>query len=81
MPKQAHMADLQARAAARNLIAECLGREPRETYRVELMCIVDTNDRGMLVGRNEKYNIVLPSMRLFHWLKRAFEWWYLRQYR
>ena len=81
MPKQAHMADLQARAAAKNLIAECLGREPRETYRVELMCIVDTNDRGMLVGRNEKYNIVLPSMRLFHWFKRAFEWWYLRQYR
>ncbi len=81
MPKQAHMADLQARAAARNLAAECLGREPRETYKVELLCIVDTNDRGMLVARNEKYNFVLPSMRLFHWLKRFFEWWYLRQYR
>jgi sulfide:quinone oxidoreductase len=81
MPKQAHMADLQARAAARNLAAECLGREPRETYKVELLCIVDTNDRGMLVARNEKYNLVLPSMRLFHWLKRFFEWWYLRQYR
>jgi len=81
MPKQAHMADLQARAAARNLAAECMGREPRETYKVELLCIVDTNDRGMLVARNEKYNFVLPSMRLFHWLKRFFEWWYLRQYR
>jgi len=81
MPKQAHMADLQARAAARNLAAECMGREPRETYKVELLCIVDTNDRGMLVARNEKYNLVLPSMRLFHWLKRFFEWWYLRQYR
>ncbi len=81
MPKQAHMADLQARAAARNLAAECMGREPRETYRVELLCIVDTNDRGMLVARNAKYNLVLPSMRLFHWMKRFFEWWYLRQYR
>ena len=81
MPKQAHMADLQARAAARNLAAECLGREPRETYRVEVLCIVDANDRGMLVARNEKYNFVLPSMRLFHWMKRFFEWWYLRQYR
>ncbi|WP_295582528.1 FAD-dependent oxidoreductase [uncultured Lamprocystis sp.] len=81
MPKQAHMADLQARAAARNLAAECMGREPRETYKVELLCIVDTNDRGMLVARNEKYNFVLPSMRLFHWMKRFFEWWYLRQYR
>ena len=35
----------------------------------------------MLVARTEKYNFVLPSMRLFHWMKRFFEWWYLRQYR
>lgn len=81
MPKQGHMADLQARAAARNLAAEFRGREPTATYRVELLCIVDANDRGMLVGRTERFNIVLPSMRLFHWLKRFFEWWYLRQYR
>ncbi|AUB81130.1 NAD(P)/FAD-dependent oxidoreductase [Candidatus Thiodictyon syntrophicum] len=81
MPKQAHMADLQARAAVHNLVAELQGREPTETFRVELLCIVDANDRGMLVGRNEKYNIVLPAMRILHWMKRAFEWWYLRQYR
>jgi sulfide:quinone oxidoreductase len=81
MPKQAHMADLQARAAAHNLIAELQGLTPTETFRVELLCIVDANDRGMLVGRNARYNIVLPPLRLFHWLKRAFEWWYLRQYR
>lgn len=37
MPKQAHMADLQARAAARNLAAEFAGREPRETFKVELI--------------------------------------------
>ena len=81
MPKQGHMADLQGRAAARNLAAELMGRAPAETYRVELLCIVDTNDRGMLVGRNERFNVVLPSLRVFHWLKRFFEWWYLRQYR
>ena len=81
MPKQAHMADLQARAAVHNLVAELQGREPTETFRVELLCIVDANDRGMLVGRNEKYNIVLPAMRILHWMKLAFEWWYLRQYR
>ncbi|WP_295413258.1 FAD/NAD(P)-binding oxidoreductase [uncultured Thiodictyon sp.] len=81
MPKQGHMADLQARAAARNLAAELQGQEPTATFRVELLCIVDTNDSGMLVGRTERFNIVLPSMRLFHWLKRAFEWWYLRQFR
>lgn len=81
MPKQAHMADLQAKAAAANLVAELNGEQANETFRVELVCIVDTNDRGMLVARTEKHNLVLPSMRLFHWMKRGFEWWYLRQYR
>ena len=81
MPKQAHMADLQARAAARNLAAELVGREPTETYKVELLCIIDSNDRGMLVARTEGRNLVLPNLRAFHWMKRAFEWWYLRQYR
>ncbi len=81
MPKQAHMADLQARAAARNLSAELMGREPTETFKVELVCIVDSNDRGMLVARTESRNLVLPAMRGFHWMKRGFEWWYLRQYR
>lgn len=81
MPKQGHMADLQARAAARNLLAEFAGHAPKETFRVELICIVDTNDSGMLVARNEKFNLVLPSLRLFHWLKRFFEWLYLRRYR
>ena len=81
MPKQAHMADLQAKAAARNLVAELEGREPSATFKVELVCIVDSQTSGMLVARTEKYNIVLPDMRIFHWLKRMFEWWYLRQYR
>jgi sulfide:quinone oxidoreductase len=35
----------------------------------------------MLVARTEKRSLVLPPLQLFHWLKRGFEWWYLRQYR
>jgi sulfide:quinone oxidoreductase len=81
MPKQAHMADLQARAAVKNLLGELQGRAPSETFKVELVCIVDANDTGMLVARTEKYNLVLPSTRLFHWMKLGFEWWYLRPYR
>jgi sulfide:quinone oxidoreductase len=80
MPKQAHMADLQAKAAAANLVAELRGEQPEKTFKVELVCIVDSNDRGMLVARTEKHNLVLPNLVLFHWLKRLFEWWYLRQY-
>ena len=81
MPKQAHMADLQATAAAKNLVAEFSGQPADATFKVELVCIVDANDRGMLVSRTEKRSLVLPSLRAFHWLKRGFEWWYLRQYR
>ncbi|MEW7980775.1 MAG: FAD-dependent oxidoreductase [gamma proteobacterium symbiont of Phacoides pectinatus] len=81
MPKQAHMADLQAEAAAANLLAEFRGQTPEKRFRVELVCIVDCCNTGMLVARNERHNLVMPKMRLFHWLKRAFEWWYLRQYR
>ncbi|MEJ2310377.1 MAG: FAD-dependent oxidoreductase [Gammaproteobacteria bacterium] len=81
MPKQAHMADLQAEAAAKNLFAEFNGKPVDATFKVELVCIVDSHDRGMLVSRNEKRSLVLPNMKAFHWLKRGFEWWYLRQYR
>lgn len=81
MPKQAHMADLQAEAAAANLLAELNGQQPTRTFKVELFCIVDSQTRGSLVARTSKRNIALPQMRAFHWLKRLFEWWYLRQYR
>jgi sulfide:quinone oxidoreductase len=81
MPKQAHMADLQAKAAAANLVAEFNGRAPSETFKVELICIVDSQNTGMLVARTHKHNIVMPSMRIFHWLKRLFEYLYLRRYR
>jgi len=81
MPKQAHMADLQAAAAAINLLAELRGEEPRKSFRVELVCIVDSQVSGMLVARTMKHSIIIPNMRLLHWVKRMFEWWYLKQYR
>ena len=81
MPKQAHMADLQAQAAAKNLLDEFEGKAADATFKVELICIVDSNNKGMLVSRTSSRNIMLPASSVFHWLKRAFEWWYLRQYR
>lgn len=81
MPKQAHMADLQARAAAANLVAGLNGEPQLATFKVELVCIVDSTDRGMLVARNSKRSIVLPPSRFAHWMKRLFEWWFLRQLR
>ena len=81
MPKQAHMADLQAVAAARNLLAELDGRPAQETFKTELVCIIDTLQKGILVYRGPKRTLVLPASRLFHWLKRAFEHHYLALYR
>jgi sulfide:quinone oxidoreductase len=81
MPKQAHMADLQAKAAAANLIAGLNGQQANETFKVELVCIVDSIDRGMLVARSATRSFVLPPSRFAHWMKRLFEWWFLRQLR
>ena len=81
LPKQAHMADLQAEAAAHNLLAELNGQQPSETYKVELMCIVDKRNSGTLITRSETGGLMLPLGIIGHWTKRFFEWMYLRQYR
>lgn len=80
MPKQAHMADLQAKAAVKNLLAEFKGQPPRAIPKSELICLIDSFNSGMLVARTEKYNIMLPDISLLHWAKRGFEQWYIRQY-
>ena len=81
MPKQAHMADLQATAAAQNLLAALANGAQNATFKVELMCIIDALDTGTLVWRTPKRQMVLPPLRIFHWLKGQFEKRYLAQYR
>lgn len=80
MPKQAHMADLQAAAAAKNIALNLAGKPAREKFKVELLCIIDTLDKGMLVYRGEKRSLALPSMRSLHWAKSYFEKAYLRHF-
>ena len=81
MPKQAHMADLQAKAAAHNLLLALAGKPPAARPKLELICIVDTLDKGFLVYRNIKRSLMLPSSRALHWAKRFFEGHYLRVFR
>jgi sulfide:quinone oxidoreductase len=81
LPKQAHMADLQAAAAVANLMDAFAGKTASHTYRAELMCIVDSRSSAMFVARTQKRNVILPSFVGFHWAKRLFEWIYLRKYR
>jgi sulfide:quinone oxidoreductase len=81
MPKQAHMADLQAAAAAQNLIDGLAGRPQTTGFKAELACIIDALGTGTLVWRTEQRNLLLPPMRLMHWAKRGFERRYLGRYR
>lgn len=81
LPKQAHMADLQSMAASENLLLALEGKKPSAKPRMELVCIVDTMDSGILVFRNLKRSFLLPPSKLFHWSKRFFERHYLRRYR
>ncbi|OHC62132.1 MAG: pyridine nucleotide-disulfide oxidoreductase [Rhodocyclales bacterium GWA2_65_19] len=81
MPKQAHMADLQAAAAAENLLSEFAGATPTKTFKAELMCIVDSLDAGMMVRRTESGGWAWPPLALMHGAKARFESWYLRRYR
>jgi sulfide:quinone oxidoreductase len=81
MPKQAHQADLQASIAARNLLGELRGETHMQTFRPELVCIIDTLDRGLAVVRTDGRGWALPPLRAMHWVKTAFESHYLRRYR
>ena len=78
--KQAHMADLQAKAAANNLVNELNGGTEFETFKHELICIIDTLSHGILIKRTEEKTILLPPCRLLHFGKRIFEKLYLRKY-
>lgn len=81
LAKQAHQADLKAEAAVANIADEIAGRAPSHDFKAELVCIVDTIDKGILVFRNRRITLFLPKMRLMHWAKRMFERHYLRAYR
>ncbi|OIQ76095.1 hypothetical protein GALL_422330 [mine drainage metagenome] len=81
LPKQAHMADLQAKAAAANLMLALEGKPAQHSPKPELVCIVDTVDSGILVFRDANKTLVLPPSRVFTWAKRWFEGKYLKDYR
>jgi sulfide:quinone oxidoreductase len=81
MPKQAHMADLQAVTAAKNMALNLDGKPASEKFKVELLCIIDSLDKGMLVYRGEKRSMALPAMRPLHWAKSYFEKSYLRHFK
>jgi len=79
-PKQAHMADLQAEAAAKNILNRIKAVDDEYTFKTELMCIIDSNTTGTMVYRDPRRTLQLKG-KPFHWAKSLFEWNYLRPYR
>ncbi|AFS52300.1 NAD(P)/FAD-dependent oxidoreductase [Leptospirillum ferriphilum] len=80
MPKQGHSADLQAETATGNILDFLKGRKGIRTFRVELVCVVDSFDSGTLVYRTPTRNVLLQNP-LFHHAKAYFERRYLARYR
>ena len=80
-PKQAHMAELHAKAAGANLLDALAGRPEQAGFVPQLACIIDSGSHGTLVLRSPQRTLVLPPLRLMHWAKRRFEARYLGQYR
>jgi sulfide:quinone oxidoreductase len=80
-PKQAHMADLMAVAAASNLLADFADKPATQTFKWELICVMDMLDRAVVVYRTEQRQFISPPCRLLHYAKLLFEWWYLRPIR
>jgi sulfide:quinone oxidoreductase len=80
-PKQAHMADLQAVAAINNMLDGLEGKPATHTFKYELACIIDSNDKGTLAYRTENRTIVIPPCRILHHTKKFFEWLYIRGYK
>jgi len=79
-PKRAHNADLQAEAAARNLAGEFAGKPPEHRPKMELMAVLDMQDKAMLIQRRGETTRVLPTFVGFHFAKRLFAWNYVRRY-
>ncbi|OIN87599.1 MAG: hypothetical protein AUJ12_01825 [Alphaproteobacteria bacterium CG1_02_46_17] len=75
-PKQAHMADIQGKAAALNCLSDLNGEIGLHTFNWELACIIDTLDGGTLVYRTQKHSVVISSW-LLHWVKIMFEKYYI----
>ncbi|MDD3759266.1 MAG: FAD-dependent oxidoreductase [Acidithiobacillus sp.] len=80
LPKQGHSADLQAKTAVHNALRHVQGQAADQTFRQELICIVDSLDGGNLVYRSPNTARVVPGS-WWHLAKRVFEWRYLASYR
>lgn len=82
VPHQAHMAQLRSRAAAKNMRAALKGKQPVNTYRFELSCIMNMGNDAMWLhmasdGKPPFWNIFPQRSKKLIALKDMFEKLYL----
>ncbi len=80
LPRQAHMAELQAAVAAHNALRHLHGEKPDRSFRNELLCILDSLDGGTLIYRTPSTARVVQGS-FWHLAKRMGEWRYRLRYR
>jgi sulfide:quinone oxidoreductase len=71
--KQGHLAEVMARVAADNVLAESEGRPERESYipHVSITCLMDMGRGAALVHRDQKGEKLIPLPGIGHWAKKA----------
>jgi sulfide:quinone oxidoreductase len=85
VPKTGWMAEVMAKVAAHNIVAELKGGEPVELPFADIkpLCIMDAGSQGMIivlerVFKPRRYEIMIPGP-WSHWAKLAFEKYYLNK--
>ena len=75
--KQGHIAEVMARASAKNIKLQEEGKQPEETYKghLSILCVMDLGRQGVFVYRNEK-KAIAPMGAWAHWAKLAWEKYY-----
>ncbi len=80
-PKLGVNADIQAKVAAKNLAIDLQKTgASKEKISVQLIYVIDSLTRGMLIKRTEKAEKALPALRLFHFSKLLIEKVHLRKF-
>jgi sulfide:quinone oxidoreductase len=82
-PKMGHMAILQARTAAANLLSEVRGDEPSAVYDHEVRTIIDEGGKGSLYIHNlmlKDFAPVVNNNRLWHIAKAAHQNLWIRKH-
>ena len=71
--KQGHLAEVMARVAAANVVAEAEGRPERESYlpHVSITCLMDMGNGAAYVHRDGTKERMIPLPVVGHWMKKG----------